>query len=146
MHKYHFVAKGVAPKRAKLKAAQEELAETMAILDKAKSRLRDVQERIATLQDKYDECVRKKDELEYKCGECEARLVRADKLIGGLADEKDRWKESVDKLEYVINNFVGDVLIAAGYIAYLGPFTVSFILFICVPSLRHVPLVYDSNI
>ena len=29
MHKYHFVAKGVAPKRAALKGAQEELAETM---------------------------------------------------------------------------------------------------------------------
>ena len=45
-------------------------------------------------------------------------------LIGGLADEKDRWKESVEKLESVIQNFVGDVLISSGYIAYLGPFTV----------------------
>lgn len=45
-------------------------------------------------------------------------------LIGGLADEKDRWKESVEKLESIINNYLGDVLVSAGYIAYLGPFTV----------------------
>ena len=46
-------------------------------------------------------------------------------LIGGLADEKDRWKESVENLEYVINNYIGDVLVSSGYVAYLGPFTVS---------------------
>ena len=31
----------------------------------------------------------------------------------------------MEKLETVINNFVGDVLVSSGYIAYLGPFTVS---------------------
>lgn len=45
-------------------------------------------------------------------------------LIGGLADEKERWKESVEKLDSIINNYVGDVMISAGYVAYLGPFTV----------------------
>lgn len=80
MHKYHFVAKNVEPKRQKLKQAQEELAETQRILDAAKSRLQEVQEGIATLQAKYEECVRKKEELETKCTECEQRLVRADKV------------------------------------------------------------------
>lgn len=80
MHKYHFVAKGVAPKREKLRIATEELAETQRILGEAKQRLADVEEGIATLQAKYDDCVRKKDELETKCKECEGRLVRADKV------------------------------------------------------------------
>ncbi|XP_048258404.1 dynein axonemal heavy chain 1-like isoform X3 [Haliotis rufescens] len=123
MHKYHFVARGVAPKREKLRIAQADLAETQRILDSAKAKLQEVEEGIATLQAKYEDCVRKKDELEHKCSECEARLVRADKLIGGLADEKERWKESVDRLEMVIDNITGDVLVSSGYIAYLGPFT-----------------------
>ena len=42
MHKYHFVAKGVAPKREALRIAQEDLAETQRILDEAKNRLREV--------------------------------------------------------------------------------------------------------
>jgi len=46
-------------------------------------------------------------------------------LIGGLADEKVRWRETVQQLDYMVNNVAGDVLLAAGYIAYLGPFTVS---------------------
>ncbi|CDQ89402.1 unnamed protein product [Oncorhynchus mykiss] len=44
-------------------------------------------------------------------------------LIGGLADEKVRWRETVQHLEYMVNNVSGDVLLAAGYVAYLGPFT-----------------------
>lgn len=80
MHKYHFVARGVAPKRERLRIATEELNETQRILAAAKSRLAEVEEGIATLQAKYEDCVRKKEELENKCAECEARLGRADKV------------------------------------------------------------------
>ena len=80
MHKYHTVAKGVAPKREALRMAQEELAETQRILDAAKARLQEVEDRIATLQAKYEDCMRKKEELEIKTTECEGRLVRADKV------------------------------------------------------------------
>jgi len=42
-----------------------------------------------------------------------------------LADEKVRWQDTVESLDYKINNITGDVLVAAGFVAYLGPFTVS---------------------
>lgn len=80
MHKYHHVSKSVAPKREALRIAQEDLAETQKILDAAKQRLYDVEQGIATLQAKYEDCVNKKEELENKCKECEGRLVRADKV------------------------------------------------------------------
>lgn len=38
---------------------------------------------------------------------------------------KVRWTETVLNLEYMVNNVAGDVLLSAGYLAYLGPFTVS---------------------
>ena len=80
MHKYHFVAKGVAPKREALRMAQEDLAETQRILDDARRQLQEVEDGIATLQAKFEDCMRKKEELENKCAECEARLGRADKV------------------------------------------------------------------
>ena len=43
MHKYHFVSKSVAPKRARLKEAQTTLDATMQILNDAKERLQEVQ-------------------------------------------------------------------------------------------------------
>jgi len=84
MHKYHFVAKGVEPKREALRFAQEELAETQRILDAAKQRLAAVENGLLAMQAKYNECVRKKQELETKTKECEARLVRADKVRSSL--------------------------------------------------------------
>uniref|UniRef100_A0A4W5QVG2 Dynein axonemal heavy chain 1 n=1 Tax=Hucho hucho TaxID=62062 RepID=A0A4W5QVG2_9TELE len=108
MHVYHFVAKGVEPKRKALQEAQEDLAMTQLILDDANEKLAQVEEGIATLQAKYHDL-----------------LCLSLQLIGGLADEKVRWRETVQHLEYMVNNVSGDVLLAAGYVAYLGPFTVS---------------------
>lgn len=45
-------------------------------------------------------------------------------LINGLSDEKVRWQETVENLEHMLHNISGDVLVAAGFVAYLGPFTV----------------------
>ncbi|XP_041081390.1 dynein heavy chain 1, axonemal [Polyodon spathula] len=123
MHKYHFIARAVEPKRQALRESQEDLAVTQKILDEAKRRLEEVEGGIAMLQAKYKDCVSKKGELEVKCAQCEQRLVRADKLITGLADEKVRWQDTVCNLEYMVNNVAGDVLLSAGYVAYLGPFT-----------------------
>ncbi|XP_025097584.1 dynein heavy chain 1, axonemal-like [Pomacea canaliculata] len=126
MHTYHFVSKAVAPKREALKLASEELAETQKILDIAMQRLKEVEDGLKKLEMTYKQCVDKKTDLENKCKQCEARLIRADKLIGGLAGEKDRWAESVTLLSELVTKIVGDVLIAAGAVAYLGSFTGEF--------------------
>ncbi|XP_023368810.1 dynein heavy chain 1, axonemal [Otolemur garnettii] len=123
MHKYHFVAKAVEPKRQALREAQDDLEVTQRILEEAKQSLREVEDGIATMQAKYRECIAKKEDLEMKCEQCEQRVGRADKLINGLADEKLRWQETVENLEHMLNNISGDVLVAAGFVAYLGPFT-----------------------
>ena len=54
---------------------------------------------------------------------CGKKLVRAEKLIGGLGGEKDRWTEAAANLQQIYDNLLGDVLLSAGVIAYLGPFT-----------------------
>ncbi|XP_060621830.2 dynein axonemal heavy chain 1 [Anolis sagrei] len=123
MHKYHFVAKAVEPKRQALREAEEDLQATQKVLDEAKERLREVEDGIASLQAKYRGTLATKEELEMKCEQCEQRLNRADKLINGLADERVRWQETVQNLDYMINNISGDVLVSSGFIAYLGPFT-----------------------
>ena len=58
--------------------------------------------------------------------DCTAKLDRAQKLIGGLGGERDRWSLASDRLGGDIKNVVGDVLIASGVISYMGPFTSDF--------------------
>ncbi|VDM31966.1 unnamed protein product [Hydatigera taeniaeformis] len=122
MHKYHNVAKMVAPKRAAMRAAEDDLKETEYVLQEARTRLQSCKDRIASLQVKYDECMRRQQELEDKSNLCEARLLRADKLIGGLSSEKGRWMDSIVEVEGLIENLIGNVLCSSGIVAYLGPF------------------------
>lgn len=80
MYKYYFVNKSVAPKRESQRIALEELAVTQRTLANAKAKLKEVEEKLATLQAKYDDSVRKKAELEIKVKECEEKVVRAGKV------------------------------------------------------------------
>ena len=57
---------------------------------------------------------------------CGKKLERAEKLIGGLGGEKDRWSAAAASLQDVYDNLTGDVLISSGVIAYLGAFTAGF--------------------
>lgn len=126
MYKYHFVALGVAPKRARLKEAEEELAVVLAQLEEAKAQLKAVNDRLAELEAAYSEAVEKKDMLEKKEATCKMQLTNADKLIGGLGGEEARWKETVSQLKLAYVNLLGDVIVSAGTISYLGPFTADF--------------------
>jgi dynein heavy chain len=68
----------------------------------------------------------KKRELVDNIQQCEKKLVRAEKLIGGLGGEKDRWTESAKMLGEIYVKITGDVLLSSGVVAYLGAFTVSY--------------------
>lgn len=74
--------------QAALKQATEELQETQRVLEEAKARLADVEEGIASLQAKYEECIAKKQELEFKTEQCSARLGRAEKVGAENIDKR----------------------------------------------------------
>lgn len=123
MYKYHFVALGVAPKRLRLKEAEDELAIVMKQLEKAKTELMGVNNRLQDLEKSYNEAVEKMDMLQQKELSCKAQLANAEKLIGGLGGEEIRWLETVTQLSNSLSNVTGDVIISAATISYLGPFT-----------------------
>lgn len=126
MEIYDRVAKVVAPKKEKLKEAEAELSETMGKLNAKRSELSAVEKRLADLQATFQEMTDKKAQLEFQVDLCAKKLGRAEKLIGGLGGEKDRWEVAATNLQNTYDNLVGDVLISAGVIAYLGPFTLAF--------------------
>jgi hypothetical protein len=68
----------------------------------------------------------KKKDLEENIDLCSKKLDRAEKLIGGLGGEKDRWTENARLLSEKYINITGDVLLSAAVVAYLGAFTVNF--------------------
>ncbi|KAA3677673.1 dynein heavy chain, axonemal, partial [Paragonimus westermani] len=126
LDKYDTVARIVAPKKEKLAVAEAELEVQMAKLAEKKAALDEVQAKFQTLQDQLDEMQTKKQDLEDNIELCSKKLDRAEKLINGLGGEKNRWTEAAAMLKNRHHNIIGDVLLSAGVVAYLGPFTVDF--------------------
>jgi dynein heavy chain len=46
--------------------------------------------------------------------------------VNGLSGENKRWSETIRKLEGQEGMLVGDVLLAAAFVSYAGPFNMAF--------------------
>jgi len=57
----------------------------------------------------------------------QAKIDRGEKLVSGLADEKERWIKSLEDLDINFTNLVGDCLLASAFMSYCGPFPSDFI-------------------
>ncbi|CAG9584340.1 unnamed protein product [Danaus chrysippus] len=126
MDVYDRVIKVVAPKKAALAQAEAELQAQMNTLNEKRAQLQSVLDKLQALNDEFAEMTRKKKGLEDEIALCSTKLSRAEQLIGGLGGEKARWTDLAHQLEELLGNIIGDVLLAAGFIAYLGPYTVNY--------------------
>ncbi|XP_075229380.1 dynein heavy chain at 16F [Lycorma delicatula] len=123
---YAKVYRVVEPKRKKVEAAEKELAGVMAILRQKQQMLADVEAQIAKLEAQYDSSIAEKAALEATMEQCSARLNRSGRLTMALGNEQVRWDQTVKTMTEEIIYLIGDVLIAAGSVAYLGAFTSSY--------------------
>lgn len=98
MEVYERVAKVVAPKKERLKQAEDELAVQMGTLAVKQAELKTVVDRLQSLNDELDAMINKKKELEDNIELCSQKLIRAEKLIGGLGGEKERWTVAAAQL------------------------------------------------
>ncbi|KXZ48211.1 DHC-9 protein [Gonium pectorale] len=123
MEKYDKVIKEVEPKRQKLREAEAQLEVVMAALRSKQAELKQVMDKLARLDADLQDKKRRKEKLEHDVHMCTVKLQRAEKLISGLGGEKSRWTMAARGLGELYIKLTGDVLLAAGQIAYLGPFT-----------------------
>ena len=126
MDVYDRVAKVVAPKKLKLASAEQELSVQMEKLNVKRSQLQTVEDKLQALNDEFEAMQQKKKDLEDNIDLCSKKLERAEKLIGGLGGEKERWTENAKVLAEKYINITGDVLLSSALVAYLGAFTVDF--------------------
>ena len=123
MFRYYHVNLEVEPKRRELEGAEKELRVVEDALEITSKKLAAVESKIAELEFNFNTAIAKQQELQAEVAQTEARLDRAARLIDGLSGEKSRWIELVAMYERQEKNVLGDVIIASGYVAYLGPYT-----------------------
>ncbi|XP_044939240.1 dynein axonemal heavy chain 2 isoform X5 [Mustela putorius furo] len=126
MELYGRLYRVVEPKRIRMNVALAQLQEKQAALAEAQEKLREVAQKLEMLKKQYDEKLAQKEELRKKSEEMEVKLQRAGLLVSGLAGEKARWEETVQGLEEDLGYLVGDCLLAAAFLSYMGPFLTNY--------------------
>ena len=126
MDVYARVAKNVEPKKAKFAEAEKSAAEMKALLAQQTEALNKVMANVKDLEDRLAVSLKKREECKAESDLSQSRLGRAEQLTGGLASEQVRWAQELKQLNQDKIDLTGNILIAAGYIAYSGPFTSNF--------------------
>ncbi|CAG5134524.1 unnamed protein product, partial [Candidula unifasciata] len=126
MEMYGRIFRIVEPKRQRVNAAMAILREKQAALAEAKAKLAEVEAKMAELKRLYEEKLAQKEELKRKAEHTEMMLDRAQRLVSGLSSERIRWEQTVKELEGRMEHLIGDVLISAAFMSYLGPFLTSY--------------------
>ncbi|MBN3325639.1 DYH1B protein, partial [Atractosteus spatula] len=123
---YHEVHKMIEPKQKKVEVAQEVLAKAQQKLKEKQKNLAKIEEHRLSVEQNYNASVTEKEELGKRKALTTLRLQRASILVSALADEKDRWKDSVSELENKLQDIVGDVMVSAACVTYCGAFTAGY--------------------
>jgi len=101
--------------RATKLAAETKLAEVMAEVAIVEAKLQD-------LQDTFTEATEEKMQIEAKAAACNDRLGLAHRLVSGLSSENERWGVEIEHLKESGVLLVGDVMLAAAFVSYIGAF------------------------
>ncbi|CCW70441.1 unnamed protein product [Phytomonas sp. Hart1] len=119
---YYQQNKIIKPLLAQAAAAEEEYNTAMNGLNKKKEELRIINEKLQALTAQLEQVNTDKQNLEAKINDTDTKLTRAKKLIEGLGGEKARFLVEAQRAEEALTFLVGNVLVTAGVLAYMGPF------------------------
>ncbi|KAM9425745.1 dynein axonemal heavy chain 2 [Pholidichthys leucotaenia] len=122
MEVYGCIYRVVEPKQLQVNAATAQLAQKQAVLTETQNKLHQVELTLEQLKKQHEEKLAMKEHLRKKSDEMELKLDRAAKLVTELATERYRWEQRVCVLEENMGYLVGDCLLAASFLSYMGPF------------------------
>jgi len=108
--------KEVAQTQAQLAAAQTKLDAVMAIVA-------ELQKKLDVVQKKYDAAMKLKADAEAEAKFYSDRLDLANRLLNALGSENERWGGIIKDIQAEVDVIVGNVLMAAAFISYIGPFS-----------------------
>lgn len=123
---YHKIYKEVKPKIDNQKKAAEEYDVAQAKLRLVEERVALMQQRLKSVTDALRKATEDKNQVEAEAQDCKDRLFLAKRLVDGLADENERWTKGIEDLKAKEVTLVGDVMLSASFVSYLGAFNAKF--------------------
>jgi len=109
---------------------RENLATALASLAAAKEALGIVMDQVAALEEKlgkltgqFTGATSELNELTTNAAATAKMIVMAERLVGGLSDEKVRWTANIKNMKQIAEAMIGDTLCASAFVSYIGAFS-----------------------
>ncbi|KAE9226456.1 Dynein beta chain, flagellar outer arm [Phytophthora fragariae] len=123
---FHQVFVRVKPLMDTLEKARQTKADADSELAAVQKLVVEVEGQLNMLQASFRDATNEKAKVEAEAQACQERLSLAERLVNGLASENERWSHEIDVLRAGESALIGDSLLAAGFVSYIGAFNASF--------------------
>ena len=116
----------VKPKMDLLEKAKKELEQVEAELWEKSKVLREKEGELKNLQMKLENAQKSERDLSHSIQLINIKSKRAVRLVDGLKDEGERWKDNILNLEKEEKNLMANVILSSAVVSYSGPFTTEY--------------------
>lgn len=116
----------VAPLEKQSKEASDKKEESMRQLDIVMSKVNAIKAKVAELEAKLAEAMEERRKVEEKREYNFQKMNNAEELVNGLSTNQVRWSQNLARLQSETLTNIGDSLLAAEFVSYIGPFSAYF--------------------
>lgn len=117
---YSEILDRVGPLREEVDQLEEQALQTKAEAQAIENTIQGLESSIATYKAEYAALISETQAIKTEMSRVQFKVDRSVRLLDSLASERERWEEGSKSFETQISTLVGDVLIAAAFLAYAG--------------------------
>ncbi|KAH9904137.1 cytoplasmic dynein heavy chain [Xylariomycetidae sp. FL2044] len=123
---YSDILDRVGPLKLEVTQLEEQALQTKAEAKAVENTIIDLEQSIATYKTEYAALISETEAIKSEMSRVQFKVERSVKLLDSLSSERVRWEESSKSFETQISTLVGDVLVAAAFLAYSGLYDQTF--------------------
>ncbi|CRH01266.1 dynein beta chain, putative [Plasmodium relictum] len=117
---YAEVYREVAPKRLRLKLAEEQLTKNRNELKLTMEQLSEIEKTLLQLHEQHNESTKVNNELSKSYEESCLRIENVEKFLLNLIDEKNRWQKYIKDNERIKKCIYGESILSSFFLVYTG--------------------------
>ncbi|KAH8593491.1 cytoplasmic dynein-like protein 1 heavy chain 1 [Bisporella sp. PMI_857] len=117
---YSEILDRVGPLRDEVNMLEEQALQTKAEAQAVEANINNLEASIATYKTEYAALISETQAIKTEMSRVQFKVDRSVRLLDSLSSERTRWEASSKNFEAQISTLVGDVLVAAAFLAYSG--------------------------
>ena len=123
---YSEILDRVGPLKGEVTRLEEDALETKASAKATEDNIAALESSINTYKTEYAALISETQAIKSEMSKVQRKVDRSVRLLDSLSSERTRWEESSKSFETQISTLVGDVLVAAAFLAYGGLYDQTF--------------------